>query len=244
MTELVAVEGDRLFLDQIWREADIHLLDEQKYYDWIYNAPKNSKPWLIFGGISPLWDYQGLQPLDEALRRALCYKKAYGDILNVGWFDYQGHEMIKHSLNFKSNHYGDMAPQMMYIKDGYVYHPIENASSEIMYQIMYKPREYADFIEPTPAPRTELSIYMEYAMQDLANSKFYADSFNRITDLVEWLDMEPLTDFHRNVIDVHLGKEARMKVRARKFVMFILLPLTYITVTILLAIKDCIFAKQ
>lgn len=148
----------------MWREAGVHLLDEQKFHDWIYNAPKGDKGWLIFGGISPLWDYTGLQPLDEALRRALCYQKAFGDLINVGWYDLQGHEKLKMSLNYKANAYGDMAPQMMYIKDGSIYHPKENASSEIMYEIMYKPRESADFIEKVPIPRTELTIYFEYAM--------------------------------------------------------------------------------
>lgn len=62
-------------------------------------------------------------------------------------------------------------------------------------------------------------------------------------DVVEFLDMEPINDFAKNVVNVHFGKETRPRVRARKFLIFVILPFLYISLTILSAIKDCIFAK-
>ena len=103
------------------------------------------------------------------MRKLICLAELVGDSTNFGFLDYKKGEKVLESLDYSLGSYGQMAPLLIYFKDGSAYH-LQNNN--------YNAREIVDFIgnftaecrwsEPIRRARNSANIFIEYACKDVA----------------------------------------------------------------------------
>jgi hypothetical protein len=165
-----------LWVEKKWMTDGLHYIDEQKWIDWVVNAPEGSKPWLIDFGFTPLSGPQSDSLFNSRIARAGCIAKHLGHLYNVGFGDYRKAENILESFDFVWGQFGMMAPLQTVIKDGTLYQ-FEQNNMHLIYYAEYlavvsdENRKNVAYTSPVLAPRNELNIYWEYAKRDLGRMR-------------------------------------------------------------------------
>ena len=112
--------GADLWIDQRWREAGVRFLTDQKYTDWIANAPKGSKPWIVMFANTPLAQPTSVQPTDNMMRNLGCLAKVFKDRFNVGFMDHRISEKVFENYDLKLD-YGRTTPALFIFDNGKTY---------------------------------------------------------------------------------------------------------------------------
>lgn len=89
------------WVDQKWRTVGVRHITTQRYNDWIANAKKDDKPWIVAIGLFPTNGPKTMQPSDNMMRNLGCLAKVYADRLNVGFMDFRESEMIYELYSMK-----------------------------------------------------------------------------------------------------------------------------------------------
>jgi len=114
--------SEELWIEKKWvKESNVRYLTNEKYNDWIVNAPEGSKPWFVVFGDTAFGNPNLVQTTDAFMNILSCVSKLYGDTLNVGLMDYRKSEKTHETYDFRAS-YGQQAPYLMMFKDGKAYH--------------------------------------------------------------------------------------------------------------------------
>lgn len=163
-----------IWIDKKWMPEGLHYIDEQKWTDWVVNAPKGSKPWLIDFGWSNLSAPTGDGLFNTRVARHACLAKHLSHLYNIGFGDYRKAENILESYDFEWGQYGMMAPLQLVIKDGMLYQLPQSNIHLIYYAEFLQKLEESVYITPVLLPRNELNIYWEYVKRDLGSARLGA----------------------------------------------------------------------
>ena len=129
--------SDDLWIDNAWMDTNVRYLDIQRYNDWVATQKEGDKPWLIIFGLTPYGQQQSQQTTNLMMKKIMCLDKHFGDNVNYGFVDFKKGEKIIESYDYEM-HYGQMAPYLMWFKDGKAYHMLSKNWSS---------RDLMDFIE-------------------------------------------------------------------------------------------------
>jgi len=112
--------GLESWVGQKWREVGVRFLDDKKYTDWVVNADKGTKPWLIMFANTPLGQSSVNQPTDNMLRNLACLATVYRDTFNFGMMDHRKSEKVFESYDLNSD-YGKSTPALIMFDSGKAY---------------------------------------------------------------------------------------------------------------------------
>ena len=93
-----------------------------KYNEWISRHKEGDKPWIIAFGSTVYSNPLSTQTTNLMMNKLSCLAELVGDQANFGFIDYSQGEKILESLDYTKSSYGHMAPLLIYVKDGIVYH--------------------------------------------------------------------------------------------------------------------------
>ena len=113
--------SESLFIDEQYKETGVRYLDISRYNDWIATQKKGDKPWIVAFGLTPYSQQQSQQTTNRMLISLMCLAKHYGDDILYGFVDFKKGEKIIETYDYDM-HYGQMAPYLMFFKDGMAYH--------------------------------------------------------------------------------------------------------------------------
>jgi hypothetical protein len=156
-----------IWIEKKWLADGLHYIDEQKWTDWVVNAPKGSKPWLIDFGWSNMGAPSGDGLFNTRIARHACMAKHLSHLYNFGFGDYRKGENILESYDFEWGQFGMMAPLQLVIKDGTLYQLPQSNIHLIYYAEYLQKLSESVVITPVLLPRNELNIYWEYVKRDL-----------------------------------------------------------------------------
>lgn len=108
------------WVDQRWRKLGIRFLDNQKYTDWIVNADKGTKPWVVMFANTPMGQESILQPTDNSMRNLACLASVYSDTFNFGLMDHRKSEKVFESYDMRLD-YGKSTPALILFDSGKAY---------------------------------------------------------------------------------------------------------------------------
>ena len=156
-------------MEKVWVKKNVHYIDEATWNQYIVNAPKDSKTWLIDWGSTPYGRSEGDNLLNGRIQRLACIATYLGDQYNVGFGDIRKGENILESYDFDWGQYAYMAPLQMIIKNGIMYQlPQKKSIHVVIYAEMLANLEKAAVYKaPVYSPRNELNIYWEYLLKEL-----------------------------------------------------------------------------
>lgn len=165
-----------MWVQKSWLKEGLHYVDEDRWNDFVYNAPKGSKPWLINFGNSPMGAPDGDQLATSIFVSSICIARHLKNEFNVGFADYRKAERILESYDWSWGQYAKMAPLQIVIKDGKVYQLPQSNFGMIYYTeaVTKQLEKTAVMVAPVKPARTELNIYWEYAMRDLGKTRAIA----------------------------------------------------------------------
>ena len=154
-------------------------MDDQKYTDFIADAPKGSKPWIVMFAYTPFYMPSLNQPTDNMLRNLACIATLYKDSFNVGFMDYRASEKVIESYDVKLD-YGKTTPALFIFDNGRAYP--SKPSTLTAYKLHgflknYKDGECIYCPQETLAPQTELTMYIEYAKNEVARSMYFREGY-------------------------------------------------------------------
>ena len=105
-------------MDNQWQKMGVRHLTEETYTKYVYNPPKNGKPWLIFFGRTPYGGPDGDFHSSLILfKRVCCVKEAFGEELNVGFVDTYLDEYVREAFDPEVARVGPAAPFVVFVKD-------------------------------------------------------------------------------------------------------------------------------
>ena len=210
----------------------------------MYNAPANSKPWIILFMRTPLSGPEAdFNTYEGQLDNLIILSEETG-AFNVGFADYRAHEHVFESFEFEGATYGQMVPYLVYIKDGKAYHLGQrNAMIVIVADFLANLDERAKCIEPVRPARNEVTIFFEYwkrelAKQPIVNTVFnYFPSNNQTDNLI-----------YKNVLVPLLNNKVPIKQQGFNLIMYFIVPavliVLYTIYSVLCLMISCICKKN
>jgi hypothetical protein len=154
-------------------DSGVHHITAKKWDDWIYNAPKDGKPWLINFCNTMMNTHDSDQLCNRAIQQSACLAEALKGDFNVGFIDYRGGEMVLESYDWGWGRWWRMAPLQIIIEKGTIYQlPQKNYSILHMAEAVKAKEEHAVYITPVVHSRNDFNIYWEYATRDVGVKKY------------------------------------------------------------------------
>ena len=176
---------------------------------------------------TPLTGPNGVQPTDNMMRNLSCLAKVYKGRFNVGFMDYRISEKVFENYDVKLD-YGKTTPALFIFDNGKTY-PCKTGSLSAVKIIKfiedYKDGECQYCGQETLLPRTELQLYIEYAKNDLINSRTYVDTYNYL------LTTFNETWVHENILKPYLGPSQGRKAVGSRLIFSIMLPVAWSIIT-------------
>jgi len=160
-------------------KENVHYIDEERYVEFILNAPKDSKPWLLDFGNTPMGRPEGDKVTEGRIELLICLSRYLADEFHFGFGDYRKSENILESYDFEWGQYGTMAPLSLYIEGGQLYQFAQRNYAIFQFaEAVKRVKEEHEYSTPVVAPRNELNIFWEYAKRDLGKMRL-AGKFDR-----------------------------------------------------------------
>ena len=157
-----------LWQEKAWLKDGLHYIDDDKWNNWVVDAPKGSKPWLIDFGFSQFGNYHAESLFEQKIMTSYCLAKHLKGKFNIGFGDYRKGENILESYDFKYGSFAKLAPLQLVIKDGIVYQLPQRNYNVLWYaEAVAAIEENADYKHPVRYARNEINIYWEYLLRDL-----------------------------------------------------------------------------
>lgn len=110
-----------MWIEKKWIKENIYYINEKRWNEYVFNAPKNGKAWLINFGHTPFGSPDSDNLFSETVQRSICLARHLGDEFNVGFGDYRKGERVLESYDWEWGQYSKMAPLQIIVKDGKVY---------------------------------------------------------------------------------------------------------------------------
>lgn len=177
---------EQMWVDKVFERAGVHVLTEERYIDWVYNAPKDSRPWLIWIGKSQYGHnrFSEQSGAQVELISAMCIAEVYGDRMNVGFIDNQKQEALGRTFATDKQRLGEQLPRVMLVKDGQLHYTMQKShNAEQWFKIAHWSVEelinedtktpILTWSEPVPYPYNEITIYLDYAAAWIGNFKAF-----------------------------------------------------------------------
>lgn len=124
-------------------------------------------------GYTPLTQTRTTQPTDNMLRSLGCLAKLYGDSFNFGFMDHRLSEKVFESYDTRLD-YGKSTPALIMFDSGRAY-PARTGTlgAPRLATFMSDHTNEANCVycgQTVKAPQSELSMYLEYAKNEIYNS--------------------------------------------------------------------------
>lgn len=185
----------------------VRLLDDKRYTDWIVNADWGTKPWLVMFALTPMSGPSIVQPTDNMMRNLSCLATIYGDTFNFGLMDFRISEKVFENYDIKLD-YGKTTPALIMFDSGRAY-PAKTGSLSAhnlaIFMENYKEGECQYCPQTIKPPVNELTLYLEYAKNELSKSPHYRDAYNYMQDNYN------STWVHENVLQPYFGPKIGSK---------------------------------
>ena len=98
----------------------MRFLDDKRYNDWIANAERGEKPWVVMFAYTPLFMGSVNQPTDNMMRNLSCLAKVFGDRFNFGFMDFRASEKVFENFDLRLD-YGKTTPALIAFQNGFAY---------------------------------------------------------------------------------------------------------------------------
>ena len=228
--------GIQHWVEQKWRKVGIRYLDDQRYIDYIYNAHKGMKPWLVMFANTPLKQSVIVQPTDNMMRNLACIAKVYGERFNVGVMDHRQSEKVFENYDMRLD-YGRTTPALIIFDNGKAYPaPTGTLGAQKLDKYL---KDYHDgncqycgqLVLP---PNSEISLYLQYAKNEVANSYSYIYSYNYM------LEHFNNTWVHDDFMAPYFGPKNGRKQIGFRLIFWILVPFSTCSIVILILTLKCL----
>lgn len=162
-----------MWIEQKWRDRNVYHITAEKWDDWIVNAPKNGKPWLINFCNTMYNAFDNDVLCSRTIQNSGCVAENLGDEFNVGFIDYRGGEMVLETYDWNWSRHWRMAPLQIIVKDGKIYQLPQKNYQMIFYAEAIKALgDHAVYEVPAMKARNDLNIYWEYLLRDVGHKKY------------------------------------------------------------------------
>ena len=113
---------EELWVEKKWAKEGLVYLDQASYEHVVFNAPKDSKPWIIDILSTPLGGRKKKEDvMDNQIFKLVCMVRYLSDKYNVGFADYGKSENFMESYDFEWGKYAKVSPLHLLIKDNTLY---------------------------------------------------------------------------------------------------------------------------
>jgi hypothetical protein len=170
-----------MWIEKKWIKENIYYINEKRWDEYVFNAPKNGKAWIINFGHTPFGSPDTDDLFSKTVQRSVCIARHLGDEFNVGFGDYRKEEKVLESYDWEWGQYSKLAPLQIIVKDGKVFQlPQKNFVFVYYTEAIHALDKSSVMTAPVYASRNDLNIYWEYTLKFLAKA-------NPFKHLDKWL---------------------------------------------------------
>lgn len=125
-----------------------------------------------------------IQPTDNMMRNLACLAAVYSDTFNFGIMDYRLSEKVFENYDMRLD-YGKATPALILFDSGKAYPADTGTTSAIKlagFMANYTEGDCQFCGQTVKAPQTELTLYLEYAKNEVSGAKVYHETYNFFQD--------------------------------------------------------------
>mmetsp|Transcript_35537 Transcript_35537/g.43557 ORF Transcript_35537/g.43557 Transcript_35537/m.43557 type:complete len:226 (-) Transcript_35537:136-813(-) len=183
---------------------------------------------------TPLYMGSLNQPTDNMMRNLACLAKVYGDRINFGFMDFRASEKVSENYDINLD-YGKITPAIIAFDHEKAYPAnLSTLSAQKLAYFVENFKTDCQFCgQKMREPRTELTMYLEYTKNTLANSEIYVDTYNFLQEKTNntWV--------HDSILAPYFGPKVGKKQVGNRILFWIIVP----TIALTYELLSCLCCK-